>query len=241
MSILADVLLVAIFVAVVAGFTKYGFTRTMLRIGKAWMSVFTSCVLGPVVAGRLHSWILLKPITSGVHNTLTIAVNNNPNGYNLEELFQNLPDGLIRFLENYNISMPDLIATYGATTEASDEMLRVIAERIATPCSETISQWIGHIVCLLFSFLFFAWLEAREDVFAGRKGMMLDRISGFFIGVLIGCCAAWLIAMFAQLIFQVIVAFDANSAVTDIYQNSYIFKFLNEFDMIGAIKNTLGG
>ena len=38
-------------------------------------------------------------------------------------------------------------------------------------------------------------------------------------------------------IFQIIIVFDANSVVTQIYQDSYVFKFVNQFDILGFIKN----
>ena len=49
-------------------------------------------------------------------------------------------------------------------------------------------------------------------------------------------CAAWALAFVLRTIFQVVVCFDANSGVTAVYESTYVMRFLNEFHVIGFLK-----
>ena len=237
MSIFIDIVLLATFVTFVVIFTRNGFVGTISKIGRTWISLFFSAILNPFVSGRIHEWFLLKPITRGVNNTLTELVSNNPNGYSLSELFENLPEGFIKFLKHYGISLAELEAEYGSDTEAVGDILGEIAEKISIPFSEMLSSILAYILCFVASLLFFAWLNMKIKQRRSPFFRFLDGVSGLVIGATIGYCAVFGISVVVYTIFQVIVAFNANSAVTAIYENSYIFKFVNEFDILGIIRN----
>ena len=237
MSIFIDCLLVITFVAFIISFTKNGFAGTIIKIGKTWISLFFSAVLNPMVSERIHEWFLYGSITKGINNTLTNLVENNPNDYNLSQVFAKLPEGFLNFLKNYNISLAELEAEYGSATEATDSILLEISRKIALPCSEMISSIIAYIICFVASFFFFRWLHLKIKQRRSPFFRVLDGIMGFMIGVSLGCCAMFALSAVIFTIFQVIIVFDANSPVTSIYENSYVFKFVNQFDIIGFIKN----
>ena len=239
MSIFIDLLLVAVFVFFAILFTKYGFARTAKKIGKTWLSVFCSMVLGPWVAGKLETLFLRKAITAGFNNTLTKLVENNPNDYDLAQLFARLPEGFVKFLNGYGINFADLEAEFGSSTTATTDIIRAISEKMATPCVGMISSIVGHVICFVVPLILFAWLDVQ---IRNRKYPFLryvDHVSGFVVGATVGYCAAWGIAVVLYTMFQVVVCFDANSVVTKIYTNSYVFRFLNEFNTIEFLKKTL--
>ena len=235
LSIIVDIFLISLFVFFVVFFSKYGFAKTIYKLGKTWMSFFVSMILGPWVSGVLDKLFLRKAITSGVQNTLIDLVENNANGYNLEELFMNLPEGFVGFLRQYGISLPELEAEYGSYTEASEEIIRGMAERIATPCIEMVSGIIGHVLGFVVPLIFFSWLSYKIRSRRVPFFRYVDHVSGFITGALVGYCAALGLSMLVHTAFQVIMAFDSHSIVADIYNNSYLFKFLCEFDTFGAI------
>ncbi len=235
-SIVIDVLLVALFLFFIIIFSKYGFARTIDRIGKTWMSVFTSVILGPFVSTRIHDWFLGTAFTNGVKNTLITIVEENPNGYSLSELFQNLPEGMLRFLNNYDISLVELEATYGSATVANDAILQAIAERIAEPCATTVAKIAGHVICLVFSLLFFKWLDFEIKKRALPFFRYVDHVTGFLIGIAVGYCSVLGVSLLLNTIFQSVVAFDANSGVVTVYENSYIFRYISEFDLWATVK-----
>lgn len=239
MSVFIDICLCLVFVFFVVWFSKNGFAFAVYKIGKTWLSMLCSIALGPYVATSLQKWFLLDAVTSGVNNTLVQCVENNPNGYSLSQLFASLPDGFVAFLKHVGIDIAELESIYGSSTEGTEELLSDIAGRIAAPCAEALATIIGHVVCFVVALIFFAWikLELRKRRIAFLR--YLDHIVGFVAGAAIGYCAAWGLSLLISTIFQVVAAFDAHSAVIDVYNGSFILKFLNEFNLLGALQQTL--
>lgn len=236
MSVFIDLVLIGLFLFFLILFSKYGFARTVYKIGKTWLSMFCSAILGPWVADKVADLFLRESITNGIHKTLFGLVEANANDYNLGQLFENLPPAFVRFLEGLDINFASLEAEYGSTTYASEEIVYAISQRIAVPCIDVISSLIGHVICFVVPLIFFVWLN-----FEIRKRRMaffryVDQGVGVVMGLTIGYCAAWALAFVLRTIFQVVVCFDANSGVTAVYESTYVMRFLNEFHVIGFLK-----
>jgi hypothetical protein len=92
-AILIDLILVGLFLFFVILFLKFGFAKTVYKIGKAWLSVICSMVLGPWVAEQLQKLFLRRMITNAVHSTLSNLVNNNANEYRVIQIGED--DGIV--------------------------------------------------------------------------------------------------------------------------------------------------
>lgn len=237
MSVFIDVALIITFVLFVISFTKNGFAGTIIRIGKTWISLFFSSVLNPLVSGMINDWFLFRPVQSGINNTLVALIENNPNKYNLSQLFDKLPAGFLGLLRHFGISLSELEAEYGSATEASEQILGDIATKIATPCAKAISGILAYIVCFIASLLFFVWLNRKIKQRRTPFFRFIDGIMGFVIGTAVGACAVFGIVTVIYTVFQIIIVFDASSSVTAVYEGSYVFKYVNELDAIGMLKN----
>jgi len=66
-------------------------------------------------------------------------------------------------------------------------------------------------------------------------------VSGVIIGLCVGYIAVVFASLFLQTMFQVVLAFDMNNGVLQVYEKSFIFRFLSKFDTLGAIRNIFGG
>ncbi len=240
MSIAVDILIVLIFVGIVVFFTKYGLDRAVLKIGNAWLSLALTLLIGPLVTGWLENLFLRDFLIDGVYNSLIDLIEHNANGYNLAELFDNLPQGFVNFLDGLGASLSALEAEFGSYTEAGNEIIRVMAERIATPCINVISTLIGHILGFIVPWLFFRWLKFEVEKDAAHKFFrVFDHIGGFLVGVAGGYFIVLCLALLTRTAFQVIIAFDAGVQLMPIYNNSFVFRFLGEFDTFGAIQRLI--
>ncbi len=238
MSILVDIILVIIFILFVVFFTKYGLDRALYKIGKAWLALACAFFFGPLITGFLEDAFITNMVTNAVHVSLQDLVAHNANGYNLAELFASMPENFVNFLDNLGASLSALEAEFGSYTEASDTIIKTMAERIATPCISGISTLLGHIVGFVIPWLFMKWIayELKKDA-KHTFFRVFDHIGGFLVGVAVGYAAVMGLSIVTSTIFQVVVAFDSSVQIMAIYENSYVFKFLSEFDTIGTINN----
>lgn len=250
LSILIDVLLVALFAVFLVWFAKYGLARTVSKIGKTWLSFACSVFLAPRFAAFIQNLFLQKVITNGIYSTLKALVENNVNGYNIQQLFQNLPEGLLRFLEHYNVSIAALEAEFGASTSATANIVQAISLRIATPCVEMLSSIIAFLFCFFIPLIFFHVMNKQirnitkkdknnSKKFSYVKSLVLfysDKVLGILVGLVIGGCAALGVSILIHTAFQTVIAFNATSSVMEIHAASHVFKFLSNFDVMGIIR-----
>ncbi len=237
MSILIDIILALVFIGFVIFLSKYGFDKTVEKIGKVWLSLITAIVLGPIIANCVQKWFLLDMLSDGIFYSLSAIVAKNPNGYNLAQLFQNLPENILHILESNHLSLAELEATYGPSTIATTDILQAISLKIAIPSADLIANIFSHFFCIIATALFFKWLSMENKKNNRIKFFkVMDHVTGFFIGIAAGYCAVFGISIVLHTVFQFISILDSNSTVLSIYDNSYVFKFVNEFDLWGNIK-----
>ncbi len=234
MSIVIDLLLIAIGIFFIVLFTKNGFATTTTKIGKAWETLFTTLVLSPWVANLFEKWVLLNPLTKGIQSALNAAVNNNPNGYSLHELFEHLPEGLRHLLESNGLGIGTLEAKYG--TQATTEILHAIAEGVATPIAHIAASFLSMITTALVCYFFFRWLEIKTQQRKISFFRVMDHVTGFIVGTAIGYFVITILSLVLHTSFQVVVALDSTSNILDLYQKSYVFKFATEFDLWETVK-----
>lgn len=236
MSIVIDVLLVIIFLAILIFFTKYGLDRALFKIGKAWLALACALVIGPLITNFLEDIFISDFVTNAVHTSLIELIEHNANGYNLAELFASMPENFVNFLDGLGASLSALEAEFGSYTQASEEIIRTMAVRIATPCITAISSIVGLVIGFLIPWLFMKWIsyELKKD----SKHLffrIFDYVGGFLVGLAVGYACVMGLSILTRTIFQVIVAFDSSILVMPIYEGSFVFKFLAEFDTFGAI------
>ena len=236
MSIVIDILLILCFVGVLVFFTKYGLESAIHKIGKAWLSLAITFIISPWITGLLEDVFFNGFITNAVYSSLTDLVAHNANGYNLQEVFEHLPEGFVSFLDNLGASLTALEAEFGSYTTASDEILHAMAERIAQPCVSVISTTIALVLGFLLPFLFFRWMALVIKDNHVPFFRVCDHIGGFCVGLVGGYFLAFGLALLTKTAFQVVIAFDASKDLMAIYRDSFVFRFLGEFDVFAAGK-----
>ena len=226
MSILVDILIILVFVGVLVFFTKYGLDRALLKIGKAWLSFACALVIGPKITQLLERLFIRDAITGAVHNSLVGFIEDNPNGYNLAELFDNLPDGFVSFLDGLGASLSALEAEFGSYADASDAIVNEMATRIATPCIDVLSSIIGIILGFIIPWIFMRWIafEIEKDRLPFFR--FFDHVGGFLVGIGAGYALVLGLCLLTRTAFQIAVAYDSSFNVMEIYNGSYVFKFI---------------
>ena len=235
MSIIADIVVVAIFIAIVVYFTRQGFDQAIFKIGKSWTtSLAVAVFVGPLLKGLIEALFLRQLIFDGVLETLTSLVTQNANGYNLAELFDHLPEDFVSLLDSLGASLTALEAEFGSYANADQEIIATMADRIATPLIDIAGELIGYVVSFFASWAFFAKLEKDFEINKNNKFfMVMDHISGFIAGVAVGFIVVFCVSTLVKTGFQVAVAIDSSLPLMEVYEGSFVFKFLGD----GAFRN----
>jgi uncharacterized membrane protein required for colicin V production len=158
-------------------------------------------------------------------------------------LFERLPQEFVKFLNNLGVGIESLKAEYGQVVEANAEILHGMADKISAPIVGIISSIIGSVVCFVVPLIFFAYLNRRSKLAESNSVIrFFDKVGGVFAGIIVGYCVVVGVVFLLYIIFQTVVAFNSQSQIMDFYNNSFLFKFLNEFDILkgfNALKSYL--
>ena len=240
MSIVVDIILIVVFLVFIIFFTKYGLDKALYKIGKAWLALACAFFLGPLITSLLEGLFITDMVTNAIYNSLNDLITYNANGYNLAELFESMPANFVNFLDSLGASLTALEAEFGSYTEASDTIIRTMAERIASPCISGLSTILGHVFGFLIPWLFMKWISyelQKDEKHAFFRAS--DHVGGFLVGACVGYAAVMGISILMSTIFQVVIAFDSSVQVMTIYNNSIVFKFLAEFDAMGTLSKLI--
>ena len=240
MSIVVDISLILIFTLVVFFFARRGLDSAVERLGKVWLDIAFALIVAPILMTLFENLFFTDLVTNAVHNTLIDLITHNANGYDLKQLFESLPENFVNLLDGLGVNLAELEAEYGSYTDASDEIIREMAKRIAAPCIKAVSSILSFGLSILVPKLFRAWIHHELKKDADRRFFhFLDRVDGFLVGAALGYLAVLGLSIVTRTVFQVIVAFDASVAVMPIYEGSYVFKFLSEVDTFGALSDLI--
>ena len=240
MSIVVDFSLILVFAAVVFFFARKGLDSAVERLGKIWLDIAFALIVAPILMNLFEVLFFRDLMTDAVHATLVDLISHNANGYNLAELFDSLPANFVNLLDGLGASLSALEAEFGSYTEASDAIIREMAARIAEPCVRAVSSILSFGLGILVPKLFRAWIHHELKKDSNRPFFkFLDRVDGLLVGVALGYLAVLGLSIVTRTVFQVIVAFDSSVQVMPIYENSYVFKFIAEFDTFGAIADLI--
>lgn len=234
MSIVADIVLVVVILFFVILFAKTGMAKILKKVGKTIISTLCSLVIGPWATTKVVG-ILRAPITEGTYKSFDKILQNSSTGYNLKEFFGKIPEAASEFLGHMGVNVSQLQASYGMHENASQEIIREMSTIIAEPCFSAIGFIIGHAIAFLVPLIVMWWIarmvETRQHPFF--RGC--DHVVGFINGCVVGYLAALGLAVLFYTFFQTVVAFQPESTIMEIYNNSYVFKFMREFDALGTI------
>ena len=235
-SIAIDVVLVIIFLWIAIFFTKHGLDGALNLLGKAWLAVAFALIIGPLITNLLEDLFITQTINDAVYQTLNDLIAHNANGYDLAQLFASLPDNFVSLLDGMGASLSALEAEFGSYTEAPSDIIRTMASRIAEPCVVAISSVLGYILGIIIPWAILKWLayEVRKDQ-KHKFFAFFDYIGGFLVGIALGYAAVVGLSIVTRKVFQLVIAFDASVPVMSVYESSYVFRFLAEFDTIGTI------
>jgi hypothetical protein len=241
-SITIDVLLVLVFLFFIIFWAKSGIVARLTDFSKKWLELLCSILLGPFLAGLLANLFLSEWINTGVFNSIQAVVENNANGYTLVELFEHLPEAVQSFFLHMGVDMEVLISKYGATAEVDSAIIADMSGTVSAVIVSVVSTIVGMIVCYWVPKLGFMLAQKliKDRNAQGKFGRTMDHVLGGVVGVVVSYLIVSLLAIGLFLAFQVVLAVDLNAGTMDVYNATYVFKFLREFDLVAALKDLVG-
>lgn len=233
MSLLFDVVIIAVCVLTIVMGAKKGFVKSLMNLGSNIASFFlASAFYRPLSVYIKDNW-LQKALSDGIASTIK-AISSSGSAdhsvtYDLSKLFQDMPDSFTQILNRYKMDYPDLQNIYGN----SSDVVESTVDSLASAISSSVASMLSNIIA--FALIFFASIIALSIV-----TWILDlifklpvlRTANSFFGLLFGLvCAAllmWLLSTLSIYLIDSMSSVNPENFNSTVIQNSVILKFFNE-------------
>lgn len=229
MSLLLDILVIAVFAFSVYSGIKKGFIRSVMGIVVVVLAILGSAKLTPPLAAYLHDNYIDNTVTNRVEKSLGSLISG-VESLDLDKLFDEQPQAFLEMLDRYGADFDELKAYYEKDLEGSETADEAIADRIAAPLSETISRasafallFIG-LMLVLSLLAFLINLLVKLPILNGA-----NRFLGAVFGLVMGFGLAWgLSVAFRELLPHLSKVYDGVSPT--IIENTVVIKYLGGLD-----------
>ena len=232
MSWILDVLIIVIFFGTVIGYTRRGFVKSILGFGRTLISAILSWFFGPDLASWISEKIIGDKITQNVYDIMVSGFGGDSDKFNFARLFEQAPEGFVRFVERLGGNLEDLKAKYGSITEASPQELTELSQSIAAPINTVISYLFGYLIVFLAAYLGFVLLAGiLTKVFELPLLRQLNSFLGFILGLAFGVLNTAIFCFFGSYLIPFLAAITAAFVAEDLIAGSVLFEFLLQFKL----------
>lgn len=235
MTIFFDVLIVAVFLFATIKYWHKGLIQAVLGFGKFIAAVIAAAVLGRPIALWINDTFMSKWISDGVYSKISTYIID---GQSLSEFFNGIPEGFRKIVELCGGEMAALFEKYGSE-EASSELIYDMATTISAPLANAASAIIAYGLIFLVSLLVFSLVCLMFKKIEIPIISKIDKLLGLCLGLILGILGAAIIATVGHTILEFISATSGNLEIIDWYNNSYVFKFVNELKIFSFIRSLI--
>ncbi len=235
MTIFFDVLIVAVFLFSTIKYWRKGLIQAVLGFGKFIAAIIAAAALGRPVALWINDTFLSKWISDGVYSKISTYI---VDGQSLSEFFNGIPEGFRKIVELCGGEMATLIERYGSE-QASNDLIYDMAQTISTPLANAASAIMAYGLIFLVSLLIFSLVCLMFKKIEIPIVSTIDKILGLCLGLILGILGAAIIATVGHTVLEFISATSGNLEIIDWYNNSYVFKFVNELKIFSFIRGLI--
>lgn len=230
MSLLLDIIVIAVFAFSVYSGIKKGFIRSVMSIIVVVLAILGSVKFTPSLARYLEDKYIDKAITGRVEKSLDSLISG-VDSLDLSKLFQDRPQAFLDILDRFGADFEELKSYYEEEAAASENAEEAISSRIASPISRTISKAIAFAILFITLFLvlslvaFILNLVVKLPLLNGA-----NRLLGAVLGIAIGLGLSWGLSIaFRELLPHLAKVYDGVSS--SIIENTVVVKYLGGIDI----------
>ena len=221
MGIVLDAIILLIVFFTVSRCFKKGFVTSVWEAGKNVLAIGIAWLLGKRIGGFLA--------TNYFDDAIIKIITDKLSAQNTSSAIYDFIDPLKKLMQACKIDIDDIILKLSVNTHTVDD----IAEAIALPISEVISNLIGYAVAFCGAYLiFWAVVILLNKLMVFPKLKQINGIFGGCFGVL---CSTVFVIMFV--VVTKIIAYCAtviwgNDYIMNLIDSSYIFKFISDIQLL---------
>ena len=230
MSLVFDVIILAVCVISIVLGAKRGFIKSVMGICTLVAALCLAYAFTPTVSEYIRNTDAMGNISESIGDTIKSLSRTDEGGYDLEKMFDDMPDAFQQILERYNVDDSVLAETVPPETAATESAVDALANAIAEPVARAISNVaVLKLLTWLLDLLF------QLPVLKTANTML-----GLLIGVVIALFWAWILCPLSVTLIRAMSSISPDLFNESVIENSVILSFFAD-NKIGDILNYLLG
>ncbi len=238
MSMILDLLIIAIAVITIIVAAKRGFVKSIAHIATSVLSFLAAYFWCGRLGDFIYDRFLLGSFSGYVEDSVNNLLVKTGETFNIAKLFEDMPDAFVSLLARFGIDVHGLAEKFGEITSGTSETISQMSESIASPIASATATAIAFAAIFLVSILVISLLFKLLDL--ACKLPVLKSANGFLggvIGVVLAVFYIWVFSAIAVVALRSFSATDSSFIFSNAVENSVLLKF---FVSVNPVASFLG-
>lgn len=239
MSIVCDIVLLAVFLLTVIVHTRKGFVESLLHTLSAVISAVCAVLFGPQLGAVLQANVFGERFVDKIYGIIEPMFSFVQDKVDLSAFLaesQSESNEFLDLISRMGVSIDELIQSFGTISLGTQEDIRNLARSIAAPVSETISKICGY--ALVFVGVLLALWILRLILKGVVKLPVLkqtNRLLGTVLGIVCGFVYVWFICIVLGGILEYGLFADAAGTFGEAINGSFLYRFFSKLSLIDLL------
>lgn len=234
MALVIDLLIAAICIFVVIRAYKNGFVKSVMSLVRGIVALVAAYAFTPTLAELIYDRFLLNGISKGIAESISSISNVGEGVFDLESMFETMPETLSRITEKYGTDVASLGKMCEGIKNGGAEQVTRISEYIASPVAEGIATGVSFIVLLAVANLVLSALTyVLDSIFHLPVLNGANKFTGLVLGLLEGILLCVVLGYGGALLVGYLGSIDGELFGEHVISSSFIMRTMSSLDLFG--------
>lgn len=236
MSVVLDIILIAIFAAFVLLAAKKGFVKTLLELVATILALMLAYQLSPVIAQGAYDGIVKESMITSIEEQLDENFNASTAAKKAEVTLEALPDFVVSLASSAGVEIDEVKAKISSEKFSSQNLATELVEKVAQPIvvgALTIVAFMLLAIILLFALKFLAHIISK------LFDVPLIGTANKILGALLGACKGVIVIVFLCTVLEFVFA-NGDGEMATAVNDSFVIGLLDNINpFINNLKEML--
>ena len=241
MSLIFDIIIVAVCILSIILGAKKGFIKSIMGMCTLIAALFLAYAFTPTLSAYVHDTEIMGNVSESIGDTIKSLSRTDEGEYNLEKMFEDMPDAFRQILDRYNANESELAGTITPEANATESVVDSLASAIAAPVVSVISNVVSFLLIFVAAVIVLKLLTLLLDlIFQLPVLKTANTMLGVLIGIVAALFWAWVLCPLSIAFIHAMSSISPDLFNESVIENSVILSFFSS-NKIGDIINYLLG
>lgn len=240
MSLVFDGIILLVCVTSIILGAKRGFIKSVMGVFTLVAALCLAYAFTPTAAQYIRNSDLMENVSESIGDTIKSLSRNDEGTFDLEKMFQDMPDAFQQIIDRYNADENTLSQTVPVNPDASESVVDTLSDTIASPVVDVISNVLAFLLIFIAAVAVLKLITWILDlIFQLPVLKTANAMLGLLVGVVIALVWAWVLSSLSVPFIHAMASISPDLFSESVIENSVILKFFANHSVDDVIKQIL--